>query len=101
MSVALRHALRTDRGLVRDANQDGFGDRGEPLSSMAIDTLAPPDTAIPAGDLRSPKAGCWCALHGRRVEPDLALRRPGQRGVRGRRRDRGLAGQGTLDVAVR
>lgn len=64
MTVALRYAVRTDRGLVRDSNQDvgyagerllavadGFGARGEPLSSMAIDTLAPLDTAIPAGEL--------------------------------------------------
>jgi protein phosphatase len=64
MTLALRYALRTDRGLVRDSNQDvgyagerllavadGFGARGEPLSSMAIDALAPLDTAIPAGEL--------------------------------------------------
>ncbi|GAB2989318.1 MerR family transcriptional regulator [Saccharothrix stipae] len=64
MTVTLRYALRTDRGLVRDSNQDvgyagerllavadGFGARGEPLSSMAIDALAPLDTAIPAGEL--------------------------------------------------
>ncbi|WP_433259967.1 MerR family transcriptional regulator [Actinosynnema sp. CS-041913] len=64
MSVALRYALRTDRGLVRDSNQDhgyagerllavadGFGACGEPASSMAIQTLAPLDTVIPAGEL--------------------------------------------------
>ncbi|ROP38622.1 MerR family transcriptional regulator [Saccharothrix texasensis] len=64
MTLALRYALRTDQGLVRESNQDvgyagqrllavadGFGARGEPLSSMAIDTLAALDTAIPAGEL--------------------------------------------------
>lgn len=64
MTVALRYAVRTDQGLVRDANQDvgyagdrllavadGFGARGEPLSSVAIETLVPLDTAIPAGEL--------------------------------------------------
>ncbi|MGW4114708.1 MerR family transcriptional regulator [Actinosynnema sp. NPDC004786] len=64
MTVALKYAVRTDQGLVRDANQDvgyagdrllavadGFGARGEPLSSVAVEALAPLDTAIPAGEL--------------------------------------------------
>ncbi|PSL54131.1 protein phosphatase [Saccharothrix carnea] len=64
MTVTLRYAVRTDRGLVRESNQDvgyagerllavadGFGARGEPLSSVAIDALAGLDTAIPAGEL--------------------------------------------------
>ncbi|GAA1355801.1 MerR family transcriptional regulator [Saccharothrix algeriensis] len=64
VTVTLRCALRTDRGLVRDSNQDrgyagerllavadGFGARGEPLSSVAIESLAALDTAIPAGEL--------------------------------------------------
>ncbi|MBB5958140.1 protein phosphatase [Saccharothrix tamanrassetensis] len=64
MTVALRYALRTDRGLVRESNQDrgyagerllavadGFGARGAPASSTAIETLARLDTAIPAGEL--------------------------------------------------
>ena len=64
MTVALRYAVRTDQGLVRDSNQDvgyagerllavadGFGARGAPLSSMAIDTLARLDTAVPVGEL--------------------------------------------------
>ncbi|RKT54861.1 MerR family transcriptional regulator [Saccharothrix australiensis] len=64
MNLALRYALRTDRGLVRESNQDrgyagerllavadGFGANGEPASSMAIENLAPLDTAIPAGEL--------------------------------------------------
>jgi protein phosphatase len=63
-ALALRYAVRTDQGLVRDSNQDagyaserllavadGFGARGEPLSSVAVDTLARLDTAIPAGEL--------------------------------------------------
>ncbi|MFE9743613.1 MerR family transcriptional regulator [Saccharothrix saharensis] len=64
MTLALRYALRTDRGLVRDSNQDagyaserllavadGFGARGEPVSTLAVDTIARLDTAIPAGEL--------------------------------------------------
>ncbi len=64
MTVALRCALRTDRGLVRETNQDrgyagerllavadGFGGRGESASTTAIDTLARLDTVIPAGGL--------------------------------------------------
>ncbi|MEU4742023.1 MerR family transcriptional regulator [Actinosynnema sp. NPDC023658] len=64
VDLTLRYAVRSDRGLVRDSNQDvgyaggrllavadGFGARGEPLSAMAIDALAPLDTAIPAGEL--------------------------------------------------
>ncbi|CCH31356.1 MerR family transcriptional regulator [Actinosynnema sp. NPDC047251] len=64
MTVALKYALRTDRGLVRDSDQDfgyagerllavadGFGSRGGPVSAMAIDAVAPLDTAIPVDDL--------------------------------------------------
>ncbi|MDU0294339.1 MerR family transcriptional regulator [Saccharothrix longispora] len=64
MTVALRYSLRTDRGLVRESNQyagyagervlavaDGFGARGEPLSTAAVAALAALDTAVPAGEL--------------------------------------------------
>ncbi|WP_308258409.1 MerR family transcriptional regulator [Saccharothrix obliqua] len=64
MTLALRYALRTDRGLVRESNQDrgyagdrllavadGFGSRGEPASASAIDALSALDGVIPAGEL--------------------------------------------------
>lgn len=63
-SFGIRYAMRTDRGLVRESNQDsgyagarllavadGFGAGGEPVSAAAIDALTPLDAAIPAGDL--------------------------------------------------
>jgi protein phosphatase len=62
--LGIRYAMRTDRGLVRESNQDsgyagarllavadGFGAGGEPASAVAIDALKPLDARIPAGDL--------------------------------------------------
>jgi serine/threonine protein phosphatase PrpC len=61
-SLTIRYAARSDRGLVRESNQDvayagshllavadGFG--GGSASSVAIDALKPFNTAVPAGDL--------------------------------------------------
>ncbi|RZS43703.1 protein phosphatase [Herbihabitans rhizosphaerae] len=63
-TLDIRFAMRTDRGLVRESNQDsgyagarllavadGFGAHGEPASAVAIDALKPLDSALPAGDL--------------------------------------------------
>lgn len=60
----IRYAMRTDRGLVRESNQDsgyagarllavadGFGADGGSASAVAIDALKPLDAAMPAGDL--------------------------------------------------
>ncbi|MFD7654286.1 MerR family transcriptional regulator [Actinosynnema sp. NPDC059797] len=84
MSLALRYSLRTDRGLVRDANQDsgyagerllavadGFGARGAPLSAAAVDALAALDEPVPAGELLNALAD---AVHraGAVVADDLA-----------------------------
>ncbi|MEV0681970.1 MerR family transcriptional regulator [Actinosynnema sp. NPDC050436] len=64
MDVALRYAVRSDRGLVRETNQDrgyagghllavadGFGPSGERASAAAVDAVAVLDAEIPAGDL--------------------------------------------------
>ncbi|WP_236790314.1 helix-turn-helix domain-containing protein [Amycolatopsis sp. GM8] len=65
-SLTIRYAVRADRGLVRESNQDvayagphllavadGFGATSEArsASSVAIDALTPLDTTIPAGEL--------------------------------------------------
>ncbi|HWE91526.1 MAG TPA: MerR family transcriptional regulator [Pseudonocardiaceae bacterium] len=65
-NLTIRFAVRSDRGLVRESNQDatyggarllavadGFGASpdGTPASVVAIDALRPLDTAIPAGGL--------------------------------------------------
>jgi PPM family protein phosphatase len=63
-TLAIRYAVRTDRGLVRESNQDsayagsrllavadGFGARGDAASAVAIEALKPLDAALPAGDL--------------------------------------------------
>jgi PPM family protein phosphatase len=65
-SLAIRCAARTDRGLVRESNQDtayagahllavadGFGARPDEraASSVAVDALKALDRAVPAGDL--------------------------------------------------
>ncbi|WP_245783032.1 MerR family transcriptional regulator [Amycolatopsis sacchari] len=60
--LTIRYAVRTDRGLVREENQDvayagpnllavadGFG--GATASAAAIDALKPLDDTVPAGDL--------------------------------------------------
>jgi serine/threonine protein phosphatase PrpC len=64
--LAIRYAVRTDRGLVRDTNQDrayagqrvlavadgyGTGGAGAAASEAAIDALRQLDLAVPAGDL--------------------------------------------------
>lgn len=64
--LGIRYAVRSDRGLVRESNQDvayggtrllavadGFGaPHDEPsASAVAVDALTPLDAAIPAGDL--------------------------------------------------
>jgi protein phosphatase len=64
--LAIRYAVRTDRGRVRESNQDwayagsrllavadGFGPAGAatPASAVAIEALKPLDAAVPAGDL--------------------------------------------------
>jgi PPM family protein phosphatase len=62
--LTISYAVRTDRGLVRAANQDrayagdrllavadGYGDRGAAASAVAIDALRQLDSAAPAGDL--------------------------------------------------
>ncbi|OLF07168.1 hypothetical protein BLA60_28570 [Actinophytocola xinjiangensis] len=62
--LTISYAARTDRGLVRAANQDrafagdrllavadGYGQRGEAASAVAIDALRRIDSAVPAGDL--------------------------------------------------
>ena len=62
--LTISYAVRTDRGLVRAANQDrayagdrllavadGFGDQGAAASAGAIDALRRLDSAVPAGDL--------------------------------------------------
>lgn len=65
-SLTVRYAVRSDRGLVRESNQDvayagshllavadGFGASSEErlASSVAIDALKPLDQTVPAGDL--------------------------------------------------
>jgi protein phosphatase len=63
-TLTIRYAMRSDRGLVREANQDaayagsrllaiadGFGRRGELASAIAIDALKPLDAELPAGNL--------------------------------------------------
>jgi PPM family protein phosphatase len=63
--LAIRYAVRTDRGLVRESNQDhayagarllavadGFGPYGAPpASALAIEALRPLESGAPAGDL--------------------------------------------------
>jgi PPM family protein phosphatase len=64
--LAIHYAVRTDRGLVRDTNQDrayagqrvlavadgfGTGGAGEAASAAAIDALRQLDISVPAGDL--------------------------------------------------
>jgi PPM family protein phosphatase len=62
--LTITYAARTDRGLVRAANQDrayagdrllavadGYGDHGDAASAVAIDALRRLDLAVPAGDL--------------------------------------------------
>jgi PPM family protein phosphatase len=62
--LTITYAARTDRGLVRPAQQDrayagsrllavadGYGDKGETASAVAIDALRELDAAVPAGDL--------------------------------------------------
>lgn len=63
-TLGLRYAVRTDRGLVRESNQDrahaddrllavadGFGPSGDEASEIAIRALTALDTATPATDL--------------------------------------------------
>ncbi|GAB3454826.1 MerR family transcriptional regulator [Actinophytocola sediminis] len=62
--LTISYAVRTDRGLIRAANQDrayagdrllavadGYGERGAAASAVAIDALRGLDSAVPAGDL--------------------------------------------------
>jgi len=62
--LTITYAARTDRGLVRAANQDrayaggrllavadGYGEQGGTASAVAIDALRRLDSAVPAGDL--------------------------------------------------
>ncbi|MGH3328515.1 MAG: MerR family transcriptional regulator [Streptomycetales bacterium] len=64
VTLGIRYAVQSDRGRVRESNQDvayaggrllavadGFGARGEGASAAAIEALRPLDAAIPAGDL--------------------------------------------------
>lgn len=62
--LTIKYAVRTDRGLVREVNQDrayagdrllavadGFGGEGAGASTVAIDSLRELDSTVPAGDL--------------------------------------------------
>ncbi|OLF15647.1 MerR family transcriptional regulator [Actinophytocola xanthii] len=62
--LTITYAARTDRGLVRPAQQDrayagsrllavadGYGRKGDAASAVAIDALRELDAAVPAGDL--------------------------------------------------
>jgi PPM family protein phosphatase len=63
-TLAIRYAVRSDTGLVRETNQDsayagtrllavadGMGSGGQAASAAVIDALRPLETALPAGDL--------------------------------------------------
>lgn len=80
-TLAVRYAVRSDQGLVRDANQDrayagsrlfavadGFGPGAQdPASAVAIEALRRLDAAIPAGSLLD-------ALHGAVGDAGAAVR---------------------------
>ncbi|MFJ4920360.1 MerR family transcriptional regulator [Streptomyces sp. NPDC088725] len=63
-ALGLRYAARSDRGLVRETNQDavyassrllavadGYGGEGAPASTAAIEAIRPPAEAVHGGDL--------------------------------------------------
>jgi protein phosphatase len=86
-TLTIRYAMRSDRGLVRESNQDaayagsrllavadGFGRQGERASAIAIDALKPLDTELPAGNLLNALED---AVHlARTAVRDLAEREP-------------------------
>ncbi|GDY33359.1 MerR family transcriptional regulator [Gandjariella thermophila] len=98
--LAIRYAVRTDRGLVRESNQDfayagsrllavadGFGPYGAPpASAVAIEALKPLESGVPAGDLLN-------ALQDAVHNADVAIRELGAS-------DPALAGVGTTLTAM-
>jgi serine/threonine protein phosphatase PrpC len=100
--LTIRYAARSDRGLVRETNQDwayagtrllavadGFGNHDaaeRPVSAVAIDALRPLEATIPSGDLLNVLADA--ARHADRAVREYVTTRPD------------LAGSGTTLTAM-
>jgi protein phosphatase len=91
MTLALRYAVRSDVGLLREGNEDsayvsprllavadGMGGGGELASAAAIDALKPLAAGLPAGDLLNALADAVAAAD--TAVQDVTAAGPGQAG---------------------